>query len=218
MIVPCSFIIYETPWKKPLYLGLADLWSLMNLTLTVSIGVTANIASQTPAPKPHRTLICGLRLPFSSTAFFFSISKEPNLWQKLIRLGQMSHNLPSRQTVVKPNEAWNYSARAKPWLAWKKKLRQLHKMVGGLTWENARPSWYIIRPSTYERLSTGLNRTHSEDFIVLKMPRISNCFLKFSNTGLNHTAFESKINIKRVANIHLRNEDLPNSRLGNRTV
>ena len=35
---------------------LLDLWSLMNFTLTVSIGVTAKMASQTPAPRPHNIL------------------------------------------------------------------------------------------------------------------------------------------------------------------
>ena len=38
------------PWKNPLYLGLADVWSLINFTFNVSIGVTAKMASLTPAP------------------------------------------------------------------------------------------------------------------------------------------------------------------------
>lgn len=76
---PCSLSMQETPWKKPRNFGLAERWSLMNLTLTVSIGVTANMASVTPAPRPHRSRLPGDRLPFSSTLCFFNCSKAPNL-------------------------------------------------------------------------------------------------------------------------------------------
>ena len=53
--IPCSLIIVLTPWKKPLNLGCANAWSLINLTLIVSIGVTAKIASDTPAPAQPNT-------------------------------------------------------------------------------------------------------------------------------------------------------------------
>jgi len=39
------------PWKKPLYFGLGDIWSFINLTFKVSIGVTAPTASARPAPE-----------------------------------------------------------------------------------------------------------------------------------------------------------------------
>ena len=48
--LPCSRTMVLTPWKKPLKRGFAFAWSSMNLTFTVSMGVTAKIASQIPAP------------------------------------------------------------------------------------------------------------------------------------------------------------------------
>lgn len=77
--LPSSLSINPTPWKKPLYLGVADLWSLMNFTLTVSIGVTAKMASQIPAPSPQNILLSADKLPRSSTARFLNVSKAPNL-------------------------------------------------------------------------------------------------------------------------------------------
>ena len=55
-LIPCSLMIQDTPWEKPRNFGLADLWSLINFTLTVSIGVTVKIASVTPAPSPQISL------------------------------------------------------------------------------------------------------------------------------------------------------------------
>jgi hypothetical protein len=80
--VPSALTISEQPWRKPLNFGFGDLRSLMNFTLIVSIGVTAKMASHTPAPNPHSILLRGLRLPLSSTATFFSCSNEPNLTHK----------------------------------------------------------------------------------------------------------------------------------------
>lgn len=48
--VPCSLMMVRTPWKKPLKRGLGFVWSFINFTFTVSMGVTANMASQMPAP------------------------------------------------------------------------------------------------------------------------------------------------------------------------
>lgn len=48
-------------------------------TLTVSIGVTAKIASLMPAPRPHNRRIAGDKLPFSSTARALKYSKAPKL-------------------------------------------------------------------------------------------------------------------------------------------
>lgn len=48
--LPSALIISLTPWKNPLNFGFAEVWSLINFTLRVSIGVTANMASATPAP------------------------------------------------------------------------------------------------------------------------------------------------------------------------
>lgn len=49
----------------------------MNLTLTVSMGVTANTASERPAPRPQANLIKGDKFPRSSTALPFKNSKVP---------------------------------------------------------------------------------------------------------------------------------------------
>lgn len=52
----------------------------MNLTLTVSIGVTAKIASATPAPRPHNNRFPAVKLPLESALCFFNSSKAPNLF------------------------------------------------------------------------------------------------------------------------------------------
>ena len=57
-------MIVLIPWKNPLNLGFADLWSFMNFTFTVSIGVTASIASDTPAPNPHSNRDIGDKFPY----------------------------------------------------------------------------------------------------------------------------------------------------------
>ena len=49
--LPYVCITLLTPWKNPLNLGTSLIWSFINLTLRVSIGVTANIASSVPAPE-----------------------------------------------------------------------------------------------------------------------------------------------------------------------
>lgn len=83
LYLPCSFTISLTPWKNPLNLGFLDVWSLMNLTLIVSIGVTARIASLTPAPKPQNKLPVLLRLPLClSLHWFLKYSLAPNLFKK----------------------------------------------------------------------------------------------------------------------------------------
>lgn len=76
---PCSFIMIRTPWKNPLNLGLAERWSFINFTFKVSIGVTAKIASDTPAPKPHNNRFPGERFPWLSILYFLSSSNAPNL-------------------------------------------------------------------------------------------------------------------------------------------
>ncbi|KAI8442399.1 hypothetical protein MSG28_005915 [Choristoneura fumiferana] len=62
---PSSRTMVLTPWKKPRNLGFSIRMSLMNLTLTVSMGVTANTASATPAASPHPNLPVVLSVPSS---------------------------------------------------------------------------------------------------------------------------------------------------------
>uniref|UniRef100_A0A6B0UYN6 Uncharacterized protein n=1 Tax=Ixodes ricinus TaxID=34613 RepID=A0A6B0UYN6_IXORI len=76
---PSVRTISRTPWKNPLKRGLGEAWSLMNLTFTVSMGVTAKMASETPAPRPQSIRFTGDRLPRSSTLRFLSASNAPNL-------------------------------------------------------------------------------------------------------------------------------------------
>lgn len=70
----------------------------MNFTLTVSIGVTAKMASLIPAPKPHSIRLIGDRFPFSSTFRFFSSSKVPNLEKKFVDTRAKVHH-PWNNTV-----------------------------------------------------------------------------------------------------------------------
>lgn len=67
------------PCKKPLNLGFSSRWSLMNFTFTVSIGVTASMASDTPAPSPHNTLWAAVNSPFPPVTWVLRASKAPNL-------------------------------------------------------------------------------------------------------------------------------------------
>lgn len=45
----------------------------------VSIGVTANMASITPAPKPQRNLLLGVRVPSGRIIWVLKVSNPPNL-------------------------------------------------------------------------------------------------------------------------------------------
>jgi hypothetical protein len=49
----------------------------MNFTFTVSMGVTAKIASATPAPSPQARRMNGDKFPLSSAACVFKYSKVP---------------------------------------------------------------------------------------------------------------------------------------------
>lgn len=122
MYPPCSLTMIPTPWKKPLNLGFALRWSLMNFTLTVSMGVTAKMASITPAPSPHSNLLLILKLPSGWTIWFLRASKEPNLGkvidQNIVCLSQIfmafffsfsflgSLPLPHSQFLKMVNKPW----------------------------------------------------------------------------------------------------------------
>lgn len=78
--IPCSFTISLIPCENPLNFGFLDVWSLINFTLTVSMGVTARMASLTPAPKPQNRLPVLLRVPLClSRHWFLKYSLAPNL-------------------------------------------------------------------------------------------------------------------------------------------
>lgn len=76
---PSCRIIADTPWKNPLNCGFPLRWSLMNFTLTVSIGVTAKMASHTPAPRPANNLPPAVNWPFSSCICVLNVSNAPKL-------------------------------------------------------------------------------------------------------------------------------------------
>ena len=77
--VPSVLTIVATPLKKPLNFGFGCVWSWINLTLIVSIGHTTRIASDTPAPRPARTVWICVNFPLSSTIWFLKYSKAANL-------------------------------------------------------------------------------------------------------------------------------------------
>ena len=105
IVLPLSLTIMPTPWKNPRNLGLADLWSLINLTLMVSIGVTAKIASQTPALKPANRRRWAFSLPSSSTRWFFTLSNAPNLTADFGIEPYISTDRPR----YKPNTPWLFT-------------------------------------------------------------------------------------------------------------
>ena len=79
---PSCRTIRPTPCAKPRKRGTASrVWSWMNFTFNVSIGVTASSASHTPAPRPHMKRACGVSTPRSSHECFLNSSNEPNLLQ-----------------------------------------------------------------------------------------------------------------------------------------
>jgi len=73
---PYYYTIEYIPCNKPRYLGVGDNLSWINLTFKVSAGVTTNIASETPAPKPAKNVFVRF---FSLNTLFFNHSLLPNL-------------------------------------------------------------------------------------------------------------------------------------------
>lgn len=78
----------------------------MNFTLTVSIGVTARIASATPAPRPANSLPEVLSWPFGSIRYPLNVSKAPNLEerdnQSDIELGKLKVNYLTADFGIDP--------------------------------------------------------------------------------------------------------------------
>lgn len=103
VFLPSWRIIVDTPWKNPLNWGFPLRWSLMNFTLTVSIGVTANMASHTPAPRPANNFPPAVNWPLWSCICFLNVSNEPNLMR-----GKEKHWISIKKIVslVRAEKVW----------------------------------------------------------------------------------------------------------------